>query len=220
MTPADLPGRVAITLARARRLFDARAPRERVMLTLAAGALLWMAADHLWLTPAWRTWEQARTRLSHAETSLDQTQRDAAQLLALQSTRNTQLEAEWHTLQARAARGEIGAELPGLITSGEVLPLLAQLLTTHPGLHVRGLQSLAPQPLGPAGNAPPIYRHGVELTLEGQYADLVGYLQGLENAPKKVLWGGLTLKVTQHPQVLMTLRLHTLSLTAGWMEIR
>lgn len=220
MTPAELPGRLAITLARARRLFDARAPRERVMLTLAAAALLWMAADRLWLSPAWTGWEQARSRLTQAQANLGQTQTDAAQWLALQSNRNTQLEAEWRTLQARAARGEISADLPGLITSGEVLPLLAQLLTTHPGLRVRGLQSLAPQPLGPAGNAPPIYRHGVELTLEGPYADLVGYLQGLENAPKKVLWGGLSLKVTQHPQVLMTLRLHTLSLTSGWMEIR
>lgn len=223
MTRADLTGQLTRTLGRARRLFDARAPRERVMITLAAAALLWMAADRLWITPAWIQWEHARAELALAEQHLQHTQRDAEQWLAIQQQRNTQLEAEWRTLQARVAHSEIGATQPGLIQSTEVLPLLAQLLTTHPGLQVRGLQSLPPQAVtnGNAGNGvPALFRHGVELTLEGPYAELVGYLQGLENAPHKVLWGGLTLKVTQHPQVLMTLRLHTLSQASGWMEMR
>jgi hypothetical protein len=34
-----------------------------------------------------------------------------------------------------------------------------------------------------------------------------------------VLWGGLQMKVEQHPRVQLTVRLHTLSLDRGWLEI-
>ena len=75
-------------------------------------------------------------------------------------------------------------------------------------------QQPTPQPAGPV-----LYRHGVELTVDGSYADLLTYLKALEAMPQRVLWGGVELKVEQHPKATLTLRLYTLSLSRTWLEI-
>jgi MSHA biogenesis protein MshJ len=64
-----------------------------------------------------------------------------------------------------------------------------------------------------------LYRHGVELQLEGSYADLLDYLKTLEAMPQRVLWGGISLKVEQHPKAVLTLRLYTISRDRHWLEI-
>jgi len=64
-----------------------------------------------------------------------------------------------------------------------------------------------------------LYRHGVELTLEGNYPDLLSYLQALEALPQHLLWGGLALKADQHPKTVITLRLYTISRDRHWLEI-
>ena len=69
------------------------------------------------------------------------------------------------------------------------------------------------------GNGPAIYRHGVELTLEGSYTDLVAYLLAIEALPQRLLFGQLQLKVEDYPRVQMTLRLYTLSLDPRWVAL-
>ena len=59
----------------------------------------------------------------------------------------------------------------------------------------------------------------MELSVEGRYTDLLDYLKTLEASPQRLLWGSLQLQVLQHPQVRLTLRLHTLSTDARWVEI-
>lgn len=80
------------------------------------------------------------------------------------------------------------------------------------------------QPAPGAASAPgaghqSLYRHGVELVLEGSYTDLLAYLQALEAMPQHVLWGGLSLKVLQHPTTQLTVRLYTVSRDRHWLEI-
>lgn len=64
-----------------------------------------------------------------------------------------------------------------------------------------------------------LYRHGVELTLEGSFAELLDYLRALQAMPQRVLWGKLSFKVEQHPKATLTLRLYTLSRDRHWLEI-
>lgn len=66
---------------------------------------------------------------------------------------------------------------------------------------------------------PSLYRHGVELVLEGSYIDLLAYLRALEALPQHLLWGGLQLKVGQHPTNVLTLRLYTLSRDRNWIAL-
>ena len=71
----------------------------------------------------------------------------------------------------------------------------------------------APKPSGV------LYRHGVELTVEGSYAEVLAYLRAIEAMPQRVLWGGMQLRVEQHPKVIVSLQLFTLSQDRTWLEI-
>ena len=93
-----------------------------------------------------------------------------------------------------------------------------------PGLAAVGAPAAMPPSSGAISNAAAVaggslYRHGVELTLEGSYPDLQAYLQAVEALPQHLLWGGLTLKADQHPKTVITLRLYTISRDRHWLEI-
>ena len=46
-----------------------------------------------------------------------------------------------------------------------------------------------------AGNAL-MYSHGLEITVEGNYLDLMSWLRSLETMPRKLLWDGEKMQVT------------------------
>ena len=71
----------------------------------------------------------------------------------------------------------------------------------------------------PAVPGPGLWRHGIEITLEGSYADLSAYVQNLEALPQRVLRGGMSFQVEAHPKATLTLTLYTLSLDHSWLEI-
>jgi MSHA biogenesis protein MshJ len=70
--------------------------------------------------------------------------------------------------------------------------------------------------------APPepelLYRHGVELTVRGNYLDLVDYMTTLESLPTQLFWGKAHLEVENYPAVRLTLTLYTMSLDDQWMK--
>jgi MSHA biogenesis protein MshJ len=69
---------------------------------------------------------------------------------------------------------------------------------------------------GPGG---PIYRHGVEITVTGNYLDLLAYLRDLEKLPNQMYWGKLDLSVPAHPQTILKLSVYTLSLDLAWLIV-
>lgn len=191
--------------------------RERLLVTAGCAALSLLLIDHLWITPSWKDWTQARQTRQQTLALVQTLNADAHTLQARQTTDAQQLRAELAALQARMAAAETQGLTSDLVTPAQMLPLLEHLLSRQNGLTVRSLQSLGQTTLGEG--SPVIYRHGVELTIEGRYSDLLDYLRALEASPQRLLWGSLQLKVLQHPQVRMTLRLHTLSTDAHWVEI-
>lgn len=217
-----------------RQRFDALGRRERLLVITAAAAACVMAADALWITPAFKAWSAVHKREAALPGVLAKTaaeaQRNAEAALAQERQLQAELAQLRHRLQdGEAAMHEIEANLVG---PGRMLALLEQMLDGHGQLRVREMKSLPRTDLvaeaaskvpGPAGSAPAerpaLYRHGIELTLEGSFADLVRYLEALENMPQRLLWGAMQLKVEQHPKALLTLRVYTLSLDRHWLEI-
>ncbi len=76
-------------------------------------------------------------------------------------------------------------------------------------------------PANPAadGQAPTLYRHGVQITVEGSFADLLTYVQALEAMPQRMLWGDVSFKVEQYPRAALSLQLYTISRDRHWLEI-
>jgi MSHA biogenesis protein MshJ len=86
----------------------------------------------------------------------------------------------------------------------------------------------APAPAAPspaaasaaAGARPPLlYRHGVEVTMRGNYLDMISTMAALEAMPTQLFWGRARLETETWPQSRLTLTLYTLSLDAKWMKL-
>ncbi len=234
-----------ILLRRGLRRFDARALRERQLLVSAVLVLALMLLDQAWLSPAYKAWRGARAEQRQARQALDDLQAQAQQNQAVGQARLVQERDELANWRARVRQGDdaLHAYADSLIGPDQMLPLLAQLLARHGQLRLRSMQSLGRTDLlataaggtngvavaaalpEAAASAPPplhgttLYRHGVELSIEGGYADLLSYLLALEALPQRLLWGSVRLKVEQHPRAVLTLRLYTVSRERHFLEI-
>ena len=228
---------LAILWRRANRRFDARTRHERQFAIVALLALVLLALDHFWLSTAYKAWYQAQTEQRQAQSTLAQLQQQLHQDQAQAQARTLQDNAELTTWRARVRAGDeaLRAHEARLVGPDQMLPLLEQLLARHGQLRLRSMQSLARTDLlasaataaapGAAASASlripgtSLYRHGVEISLEGSYAELLSYLNALEALPQRLLWGGLHLKVEQHPRVVLTLRLYTVSREQHFLEL-
>lgn len=85
-----------------------------------------------------------------------------------------------------------------------------------------GASAAAPAPASavPAPKAREmLYRHGVEMVLQGSYLDMVAYMEALERLPVQLFWGKAQLEAGSYPVAKLTLTLYTLSLDDKWMKL-
>ena len=71
----------------------------------------------------------------------------------------------------------------------------------------------------PSKQDSPVFKHGVEITIEGQYLDLLAYVADLEKMPWHVLWSKADLNTTNYPYSQLKLTVYTLSLDQTWLSI-
>jgi len=74
------------------------------------------------------------------------------------------------------------------------------------------------------GQAPPrqeelLYRHGVQVVLQGSYLDMMAYMESLERMPSQLFWGKARLDAENYPAARLTLTLYTLSLDTKWISL-
>ncbi|RJG06397.1 MSHA biogenesis protein MshJ [Noviherbaspirillum cavernae] len=64
-----------------------------------------------------------------------------------------------------------------------------------------------------------VYKHDVEIVVQGGYFDIMNYLAQLEAMPWHLFWAKATLNVYEYPKTTLTLTLFTLSLDKKWLNI-
>lgn len=116
-----------------------------------------------------------------------------------------------------------------LVRPDEMNALLEGLLARHPGLRLLSLKTQAPQSVLQRGEGVKegetaertfdLYRHGVEIRLEGKYGQLQAYLAQLEKLPQHLLWGQLSYRVIDYPRAELTLTVYTLSPDRTWLAL-
>ena len=99
--------------------------------------------------------------------------------------------------------------------------MLEEMVLGQRGLTLLELNTIpAAEVTAAAGPMPrKVYRHGVELTVQGSYRDLYAYLNALEDLPTQLYWGGAELVVGQYPQSSLKLIVYTLSVDQAWMVV-
>jgi MSHA biogenesis protein MshJ len=75
----------------------------------------------------------------------------------------------------------------------------------------------APKPAPPMTGL--LYRHGVQVTVRGNYLDMIDYMATLESLPTQLFWGQADFAVEDYPRAHVTLTLYTLSLDPKWLKL-
>lgn len=239
MSTRDLRRDAAALWSRGRAAFDSRAPRERALLAAALAAAVLMLADAAWITPAAKAWSLARQQHRQVQAALASARAELrrAESGGLDPVRQLEQEIGQTRERVGALDRDLAEQTAGLVGAERMVSVLEQMLAHQPQVRVRQLQSLprtdllaaglpgaaasasAPGKPSAAPGAAALYRHGVELTLEGGYLELLGYLRALDAQPQQLLAGGLQFRVEKHPASTLTLRLYTLSMDRHWLEI-
>lgn len=64
-----------------------------------------------------------------------------------------------------------------------------------------------------------IYKHAVEITVQGSYPDMINYVAELERLPWRLFWGKAKLNAEDYTKASLTLTVFTLSLDRKWLNL-
>jgi len=214
-----------ILLGYAKRL-DAMSLRERVLVFLAAAAVIVGIADNALFEPILRR-QKIDSQLNQQQTDeihAMQTQLQAyAQARLGEGASAKRQRLEKHVAELAALDRELAGRQSELITPDRMTKMLSEILKRNPEIELVSLRSIAATgltqlPTMLTGGAT-MYRHGIEVTVSGTYLRLLGYLAELERNPAKIFWGNLELQAGTYPQATLKVTLYTLSPDKTWLLI-
>jgi MSHA biogenesis protein MshJ len=115
----------------------------------------------------------------------------------------------------QALQKQVADSMPRLPVPGDLhaAAVSAQPAASAPAQPVTPASAVAPKP----GSL--LYRHGVEITVRGNYLDMIDYMNALESLPTQLFWGGAKLEVEDYPTSRLTLTMYTLSLDPKWLKL-
>lgn len=228
------------TWARAAAKLDAMSARERGMVFAAGAAVILFVLWLVILKPMGdHNRELAAQATSQKDTiaALETQKRELLARAAANPDAELLRQIEEVDRQLTSVDASINAMQSGLIQPDRMTALVKGVIGQAPRLQLVAMRTLPPTPLvesnAQAGTAKPgeakqsdaerqeagIFKHGIEITLEGRYLDLLAYAAQLERMPTRVMWNRTRIDATDYPRVTMTLTLYTLSLERTWLTI-
>jgi MSHA biogenesis protein MshJ len=218
---------------------DALSLRERGMVFGATIAVLAFAGHTVVLAPQDAKQAALRTQIEQQQAASAAIDGEiTARVEGSRIDPDAQSRTRLNTMQQEM--GQLGSELlaleHGLVPPERMGPLVEGILRANGRLKLVSMRTLPAEPLAapgaaaapaaatgtaPAagGDVPLLYRHGVEVTVRGNYLDMVDYMSTLDAMPTRMFWGRAQLDVETYPTARLTLTLHTLSLDRQWMKL-
>ena len=216
--------------------YDALQLRERWLVAVAVLGGIVLIGYSLLVEPALKRAQLAERSISESRAQISNTQ---AQSIALQSSSpdpdvvaRAELDGLRKQLSELAGRLEVMEN--SLVPPQRMTGLLEEMIGRKTGLRLLALKTLPVAPLlekkaGPDVTAKTIdkpvipstglFKHGVEIKLEGSYQELSAYLERLEQSKLKLLWSSVELSADNHPKLVLTLTVFTLSLDRAWLIV-
>jgi MSHA biogenesis protein MshJ len=201
--------------------FDRRSLRERVLAIAALLGSLIVTFDLLFMSRLDARRRELSQELTTLRSDMDTASKvalaaSAADPIAIQTKRAAELKAQLATTDAKLA-----SQAAGMIAPQRMMQVLHEVLARQHGVTLVSLRYLHAAPLPdahsavPAGVARP-YLHTVEITVQGSYLDVLGYLRALEALPWRFYWRRLELTTTRYPMNQVRLELGTVSMDSQW----
>lgn len=228
------------------RIIEKRSMRERLMIFVIAALFVVTLVDKFFINPQLASQQQLSQKIKADQQQLAAIQAEINNRInAHEADPDAAARLRYRQLAEQQAqvRGQLEGVQKGLVSPDKMAVLLEELLRRDGKLRLRSLRTLPvaslSEPLDSAapqagtaqsgGNekaaapasAPkePVYKHGVEIVVEGSYADITHYLTELERMPWQLFWAGTRLDADGYPVVRLTLTLFTLSLDKTWLNI-
>lgn len=208
---------------RLRLLLDRFQPRERLLMLITLVLLLGFAIyGAVWATGLT---DHSRHR-ERIETLRNEFTANQNALLALRealnnprtralSARNQALREELEALENRIDR-----VTQVLIPPNRMVSLLRELLPENELTLIRlDVQPAAQAQTGDGDPGVTLYRHQLELELQGSFPALVGYLKAIEGKPWQLFWDEISIETENYPRLDIRLRVHTLSDEEEWLNV-
>ena len=218
--------------------------RERTLIFLAIALVLVVSVNLLLIDPLLTRSKNLQQRIVQDELQIKAMRSQIEELVAASnSDPNAALKARLEDLrlQSEQAATTLQDIQSGLVPPQRIPALLQDLLLHSRSVSLVAMKTLPVETLGVAGAASisstsadagagertdpstgtvgEVYKHGVEITVQGSYLDLLSYLDGIEALPWQMFWGKADVDGKNYPTVTLTLRLHTLSLDEAWLTL-
>lgn len=209
---------------------DALTERERVLIFLAGVAVALAVAFLAGIEPALKQRRMLSARMVDEQAQL--VAADAQkQALTRALAQDPDAAVRERIAEKQRELAELDTQLAGLqrtlIAPERMAIVLEELIGPQPGVRLVSLRNLPAAPLvekeTAAANADQaaaqhVYKHGVEVVVEGSYLNLLAYVGRLERQPWQVYWGKTVLSA-EYPKVVVSLTLYTLSLDRSWLVV-
>lgn len=216
------------------RKFDALQPRERIMVFAAGVVVIAGLLFVLFVDGAMSKNKIASVNLDRHRTELAQLQTQNAELarqLKQDPDAGARKRVEELNRQLSTYDGELRDVQQGLVPPNKMVKVLEEMLTRDAHVRLVKLRTLpvaslvepAEKPAADSVQAKPakslVYKHGIELTVEGSYNELLEYQTRLEKLPWRMFFARANVNSVDYPKVYMTVTLYTLSLEEAWLVV-
>lgn len=217
--------------------FDRMSLRDRAGLLAATAAVVFFVLSLAIVGPDEARSKAHKLRIDAQKAELEAVRKEVRELSALlerdpNAAQKAQLEDVRHNIaEADSLLAQTDAAAPQ--AAGAVL---REVLGTSPGLELLSLKTLPvtvvfQSKLAPAGPAKPavdakdaapkvevaqrpprmIYRHGIEISIKGNYLALLPYLEKLQKYSGRLYWTDVSLDVQTYPLAVLKVTVYTLS---------
>jgi MSHA biogenesis protein MshJ len=223
---------------------DALSERERIIVFGAAVLVVLFVMTTLFISPSVTRIKTLTVQMQQQQTELAALKQQVQALESGQASPEALNRAHLDNLQQQiaAANSEIQGMQENLVPAEKMNKLLQDMLSRNPRLQLVAMRTLpastlvtppatqttATPPAAGAATAQPasapgiednIFKHGVEITLEGSYVDLHDYLKRIEQLPWRMFWARAELDAKDYPRLRLKLTIYTLSLDKAWLQV-
>ncbi len=224
---------------------DALGLRERLAIFVLLVVLVIAVFDTFFLEPQFDREKVLSQQVEHDQSQVAQMQ---AQILALaksyaedpNAAKRKQLNALLQ--KSNQMRSALQDMQKGLVAPDKMATMLEDILRRNGKLRLAALHTLPVSDLlesdktdeakggsteaqkkadgakAPAGSNL-VFKHGVEMVIEGNYLDMLDYMRALEAMPWQLFWSKAKLSSDDSGKLTLTLTLYTLSLDKNWLTI-
>lgn len=208
--------------------------RERLLALAAVAAVLYFSADFALLGPQQKKIKAVRDLGQANSTELASINQVLAQM------DNAEVKARDPLARERATVAALKKQIADVDaffgqadpTTSPLGALVRELLDANPKLTLVSLKTLSPTEFYSPANAAPasgnaakdakdakdnrevpktVYRHGVEVSIKGNYLALLAYLENLQKTPGRLFWSEARLDVSTYPESVLKVVIYTLS---------